>query len=286
MGCMMSADEILPPIRFCWAGSTSVPAGSTYGPYTTDRWEFIWCLEGSAEVESGDDRFTFTVGSAQLTPPGVCNSYRWTKEARSSYGYAIFTLDADPGWVRFRPGLAGDIVPHLLDHVLWLDSVRPAGWDAASTAALGYAIVAFATGHSATQLDRDLEMPDALIRSLAALRDRWDDASDTPLALDDLARAAGVSREHLSRLYQRYTGMGPMAAIRTLRLARASELLSHTNLGVAEIARAVGFANEFHFSRAFRALAGQSPSSFRRDPDARVDLSVALRRLNTQLPPI
>lgn len=283
---MNSVETSNPAIRFDWAGSTSVPAGSTYGPYTTARWEFIWCLEGSAEVESDSERFTFATGSQQLTPPGVRNFYRWTRRSRSSYGYAIFSLDGDPGWPRFRPGRSDDIVPRLLDHVLWLDSVRPQGSQAAATAALDYALTAYASGNSATQLDRDLEMPEALIRSMATLRERWDDAADAPLSLDDLAKAAGVSREHLSRLYQRYTGMGPMAAIRTLRLARAAGLLSHTNLGIAEIARAVGFTSEFHFSRAFRALAGQSPTAFRRDPDARIDLPVSLRRLSTQLPPV
>lgn len=281
---MSSAHAWLPPVKFDWAGSTTVPAASTYGPYTTVRWEFIWVLEGSAEVTSGGETFTLSVGSTQLTPPGIRNLYRWGPRSGCNYGYAIFTLDEAPSLPRFRNGRAGDIVPRLLDHVLWLDALHPDGWRAAATTALAYAMCAFATGNSATQLDRDLGVPEAILRSLAAVREAWDEAGDNPLTLDDLAKAAGVSREHLSRLYQRYTGMGPMAAIRTLRLARAAELLSHTNLGVAEVARAVGFANEFHFSRAFRALAGQSPTGFRRDPDARVDLSVALRRLRTQLP--
>jgi AraC-like DNA-binding protein len=273
-----------PVVDFAWAGSTHVPARSTYGPYTTARWEFIWGLEGSAEVRSGDQHFVFGVGSVQLTPPGIENHYRWTGGGRSSYGYAIFTGDPHPEWPRFRDGRTDDIVPQLLDHVLWLDTVRPEGWRESATGALSYALHAFVTGHAATQIDPSLDLPDAITRSLAAVRRAWDRDPQRALSLSDLAEAAGVSREHLARTYRRYTGSGPMTAIRTLRIARSAELLSHTNLSVAGVARATGFVSEFHFSRTFRATTGYSPSAFRRDADARFDLPIALRRLATQLP--
>jgi AraC-like DNA-binding protein len=274
-----------PVVDFEWAGSTHVPPRSTYGPYTTARWEFIWGLEGSAEVLSGEERFIFGVGSIQLTPPGVENHYLWSAAGRSSYGYAIFTGALQPEWPRFREGRPDDIVPRLLDHILWLDTLRPEGWRQSAAGALSYALHAFVTGHTATRIGPDLDLPDAITRSLAAVRRAWDQDPPRALSLNDLAMAAGVSREHLARVYRRYTGSGPMTAIRTLRIARSAELLSHTNQSVTEVAHATGFTSEFHFSRTFRARTGYSPTSFRRNPDARFDLPIALRRLATQLPP-
>ena len=49
-----------------------------------------------------------------------------------------------------------------------------------------------------------------------------------------------------------------------LRLAEARRLLSATELAVGEIAEATGFANQFHFSRAFRRASGMTPSAYRR----------------------
>ncbi|GAA4425873.1 hypothetical protein GCM10023169_24020 [Georgenia halophila] len=118
-----------------------------------------------------------------------------------------------------------------------------------------------------------------IIRSLGAVRSRWQSEGPSQLSLSELAAAAGVTGEYLCRVYGRHVGMGPVSAIRTLRLYRAAELLSSTNLGVAEIANALGFANEFHFSRSFRVLTGWAPSAFRRDPDARLELTVELRQL-------
>lgn len=280
---MNAVPDVLPRLDFAWAGSTRVPPGSSYGPYTTAYWEFIWGMDGSARVLSGDDSFVFGARSLQLTPPGVRNFYEWHPTVSSSYGYAIFTMADSPEWPRFRAARSDDLVPELLDHVLWLDSTHPAGWREAAALVMAYAVHAFVTGDSLTRLGRDRELPEAITRSLAVVRERWDAHGLSAVPLEDLATAAGVSREHLSRVYAKYTGMGPVSAMRTLRLSRAAELLSHTNLGIAEIARIVGFPNEFHFSRAFRALSGQSPSSFRRDPDSRLELPVALQRLGTQL---
>lgn len=280
---MNGALDALPSLEFAWAGSARVPAGASYGPYTTARWEFIWGMEGSARVRSGDESFDFRSRSLQLSPPGVRNFYEWHPATGCRYGYAIFTMAESPRWPRFRSARGDDLVPELLDHVLWLYSAQPAGWHQAASAAVSYAVHAFVTGNSLTRLARDEELPDAISRSLGVVRDRWNAQGLSAVSLDELAAAAGVSREHLARVYAKHVGMGPVTALRALRLSRAAELLSHTNLGIAEIARIVGFPNEFHFSRSFRRLSGSSPSEFRRDADSRLELPIALQRLGAQL---
>ena len=281
---MSAADPGLPPVEFAWAGSTRVPAGSTYGPYTTAYWEFIWCMAGSAQVRSGDQEFEFSTGGLQLTPPGVRNYYQWHPVSGTRYGYAIFTMaHQDPHWPRYRSPQTDDIISPLLDHVLWLDSVHPDGWHASATTALAYAIRAFVTGAAATSLAPDHQLPELIARSLDAVRQQHDGDGMSQPALSELAAAAGVTREYLCRVYARHLGMGPVAAIRTLRLHRAAELLTSTNLGVGEIAAHLGFTSEFQFSRSFRALAGQSPSAYRKAADAHLELPVRLRQLGRHL---
>ena len=281
----MSQDGVeLPALDFCWAGSTRVPAGSSYGPYTTVYWEFIWCMDGAAQVDSGGQRFQFDVGSLQLTPPGVRNYYEWHATTGTMYGYAIFTAPENHvEWPRFRTGQSESVVQPLLDHVLWLDSVRPPDWKASATTALGYAIHAFVAGASGTRLAFDYQLPEVIADSLEEVRKRWAAEGVCQLSLKELAAAAGVTEEYLCRVYSRYLGMGPVSAIRTLRLHWAADLLASTNLSITDIAGHLGFSSAFHFSRSFRHLTGQTPSRFRRYPEPRLNLSVELRQADRYL---
>ncbi|MBT3139549.1 GlxA family transcriptional regulator [Phaeobacter gallaeciensis] len=87
---------------------------------------------------------------------------------------------------------------------------------------------------------------------------------ETPLTNTDLCDRLGISRRQLERLFKRYLGQGPMAYYLDLRISRAFTFLNETNMTVAEISIATGFANTSHLSRQFRAKYGDSPHSYRK----------------------
>ncbi|GJG85919.1 AraC family transcriptional regulator [Gemmatimonadetes bacterium T265] len=85
-----------------------------------------------------------------------------------------------------------------------------------------------------------------------------------PLTLDRLAAEAGVSKFHFARLFRARTGAPPHAFLVELRVGAARRLLATTDLDVAEVAAACGFARPTHFATAFARRAGVSPTAFRR----------------------
>ena len=87
-----------------------------------------------------------------------------------------------------------------------------------------------------------------------------------PLAVTELARAAGLSVSHFSREFRRELGMGPKQYALKARLAHARRLLLGGEGNIGEVAQASGFASLAHFSTAFRAAFGTSPSAFRHAP--------------------
>lgn len=87
--------------------------------------------------------------------------------------------------------------------------------------------------------------------------------ADPVLRLGDVASAAGLSPAHLCRLFRQERGESPMQLLGRLRLERAAELLTRTQLDIGEIAYAVGFGDRLYFSRAFHRFAGCSPSGYR-----------------------
>jgi len=83
------------------------------------------------------------------------------------------------------------------------------------------------------------------------------------LSLQDLANAAGVSRQHLLKLFRHRRGISPTHYLYERRLSAAAEQLIHTGRSIKEIAGHSGFTNEFHFSRKFKKAYGKSPRDWR-----------------------
>jgi len=84
------------------------------------------------------------------------------------------------------------------------------------------------------------------------------------LALEELARAAGVSVPHFCRLFQQHMGAAPLEHFRSIKVRLARELLTSTTARIKEIARRLGYDNLAHFTRLFVKDAGVSPREFRR----------------------
>lgn len=90
---------------------------------------------------------------------------------------------------------------------------------------------------------------------------------DGDLSLEALARVACSSPFHFHRQFRAFTGMGVARFIRLLRLRRAAlRLAFNPTRPITDIALESGFENPESFSRAFRQMHGQSPSSFRQSP--------------------
>ncbi|WP_435857039.1 AraC family transcriptional regulator [Streptomyces toyocaensis] len=78
-----------------------------------------------------------------------------------------------------------------------------------------------------------------------------------------LAAQAGVSRALFAKRFTRLMGRPPLSYLTECRMDEAEVLLSDTDLGIAQIARSVGYADAFGFSAAFKRHKGLSPSTFR-----------------------
>lgn len=84
-----------------------------------------------------------------------------------------------------------------------------------------------------------------------------------PTTLGNLAVASGYSAQHLNRLFNRVLGVTPIKLLTRMRMDAAGEALRGTGLTVAAVAESVGYADPYHFSRAFSGHFGQSPSAYR-----------------------
>jgi len=95
-------------------------------------------------------------------------------------------------------------------------------------------------------------------------RDLADARYFEPLGVDDLARAAGLSRAHFSSEFRRAFGESPHAYLVTRRLERAAAMLRTTDRSVAEICANVGLRSVGSFTTSFRRTYGMPPTAYRK----------------------
>jgi AraC-like DNA-binding protein len=82
----------------------------------------------------------------------------------------------------------------------------------------------------------------------------------------ELARKAALSRSAFFERFRSAVGLPPMEYLLAWRMALAKELLHRQELGLAEIAKRVGYGSASAFSSAFSRYVGQSPSRYGRHP--------------------
>jgi AraC-like DNA-binding protein len=101
-------------------------------------------------------------------------------------------------------------------------------------------------------------------RHLLRAKDLADGRYFDQLTVDELARAAGLSRAHFSREFRRVFGESPHAYLLGRRLERAAALLRQTDRPIAEICFAVGLRSIGSFTTSFTRAFGLSPTAYRR----------------------
>ncbi|AXQ27518.1 AraC family transcriptional regulator [Solimonas sp. K1W22B-7] len=84
------------------------------------------------------------------------------------------------------------------------------------------------------------------------------------IGLEDLARAACMSRFHFARQFRGSTACSPMEYLLYLRLETAAGLLAAGERPIGDIALAAGFCDQSHFCRTFRRCTGLTPKEYAR----------------------
>lgn len=87
---------------------------------------------------------------------------------------------------------------------------------------------------------------------------------DQPISLAELSAAAGLSRMHFAAQFKAAAGMSPHMYVLQCRVHAAKRLLLEPERSIREVALAVGFKSETHFTNVFRRLVGEAPGRWRK----------------------
>ena len=109
------------------------------------------------------------------------------------------------------------------------------------------------------QLSRNQTHVDMISRARLRIRE----ALESSLSIHQVAEEMGVSYSNFRKLFKEYTGISPAIYQQDLRLQRAKELLSTTDMSIKEIAYRLDFESPDYFSAKFKVKTGRRPSELR-----------------------
>ena len=109
------------------------------------------------------------------------------------------------------------------------------------------------------QLGRNQAHVDMISRARLRIRE----ALESDLTIQQVAQDLGVSYSNFRKLFKEHTGMSPAIYQQDLRLQRAKELLTTTDLTIKEIAYRLNFESPDYFSYKFKAQTGRRPTELR-----------------------
>jgi AraC-like DNA-binding protein len=100
-------------------------------------------------------------------------------------------------------------------------------------------------------------------------KDHADKRYADKLDVDDMAKAAGLSKAHFSREFKAAFGESPHVYLLTRRLERAAALLRMTDRSIADVCHSVGLQSLGSFTTSFTRMFGEPPAAYRaRHPPA------------------
>jgi AraC family transcriptional activator of pobA len=264
----------LPAVRFLALHEEDAAAPFRWERHQHREFELILLERGPYRARIGDDGVRLEAGDALVVAPGDWHEDEIGRGAR----YAALNLSLGepglPGPAAFAPGgraglrLAAGAAAGLAGILAGLRR------DAAESGPLAAAALDAATGEVFWRCLRAL--PEGALQPpfvegdpfALRLRQLFQAHLRQPADVARLAAEAGMSTRSFDRACRTALGLPPAKALLHHRLEVAAGLLRGTSTYVQRIAAELGFANPFHFSRAFKRRYGQAPAGYRDAPPA------------------
>jgi len=241
--------------------------GGVCGPRTQPDYQLVVIHSGSLDLRLDGRKIAVDAGHAILLSPNRREHFLFSREVETRHSWCAVSPNAVPVKMRrlFRsitePAPFGSHLATLLKLGKTASSNSPGNEPLEDSYFLGLGLALLSGFAFQVQTGRKIRNPAE--EALARLDDFVSREYASPLKLADLSAAAGVSRQHLMKLFRERDWPTPTQYLYEKRLETALDWLSHTGLSIEEIALRCGFANAFHFSRKFRHAYGKSPRAWR-----------------------
>ncbi|WP_081411085.1 AraC family transcriptional regulator [Desulfotruncus alcoholivorax] len=256
-------------IKILIAILSKMDAGVTYQPHTHPFYQLNHIVRGSYQFTVGGRTFKAGAGDTILIPANCVHTFTQTgSEAGyyfevkfSSFSKGLMEMCSDVGILVQNDDFSGKLLKEILDEK---NNSTPKSEKIMITYL--YAILfklTKKTRHEKTTSSKYIEVSaySAPVRdTIRFLEDNYKER----LSLDDIVAHASLKKSHLSSLFKKETSVTIFECLMIIRVRKAVELLSYTDLPLAQISKETGFVNITHFNRVFAKHVFIPPGQFRK----------------------
>ena len=248
----------------------------SYGPHKRGHYLFHYVITGSGTLYANETSYHITAGHGFLIVPGQTTTY--VADAADPWEYTWIELDG----LRVNESLS--LAGISGDQPLYTPQNREAGLRLQEQMLY---IVNHPQDSPVRQIGQAFLFLDQLVQSSAAprrqsprrLRDFYmkealsfiEQNFQRDVSIEEIAAFCGLNRSYFSKLFRDTMGESPQAFLLHYRMARAAQMLKETALPIGTISSMVSYANQLHFSRAFKSVYGVAPRTYRQTHFIRKD---------------
>ncbi len=227
--------------------------------------QILYCTKGSGNLILEGNKYTIKPYMAFYLPAGCPHEY-WTDEAVWDIHWVVpsgFAVNELLGHFGLKTPLVFELgdTRTLEHHFRKLHDALMGDRIFGNYRAAGFLYDFLIEFYRLTsQVNTDVTAHSAVIRTMDYINAHHTEE----ITMEQLCDCAGVSKQHLCRLFQSTLHSRPMEYIAKRRIQVAKELLSNTNTSVEIIAEETGFCTSSYFCKLFKRYEGMTPTQFRK----------------------
>lgn len=260
----MNANE--PRVEVLWLAESGYHENSSLQEHThTDYFQVYYILEGSGTFLVNHAPVKFDGGMFFFLMPGVSHGIESVNVKEpdtvriAEIKFAVLDPDFSDLLSKLPVACRGTKLLEDLFYQTFLESIQRDMYYENVVASMFtiwlYQVMRFQKNHNQ---NRSKPKPPTLIKRYL------DQHYAEEFSLDILSQATGYSKNYLCRIFCENTGTTIASYLNEIRVGHAADMLTHTDLDVAEIGRRCGYNSVHYFIKTFKKLNGVPPGVYRK----------------------
>lgn len=259
-------------VYITWAGHRFCDASHNVGPRVMDSYKLVFCVNGKGFIEYDNEKAVpVSQGDLMVVFPKQRHHYYanpddpWELMWVCINGKLCEDILSDIGITKEQHIIHNALTPAILRTLHTIINSLGFTEDFLRLAATGHLFVLFSylmqiTSKQSKMLDQYRQNA-AVFKAVRFIEENYHLNFDVSM----LCQHVNYSRSYLSRIFKAETNMTIPEYTNNVRIRHAKALLADTKIPLREVATSVGISDPFYFSKIFKTIAGQSPSSYRNE---------------------
>ena len=256
-------------ISVLWVAESNWVTGGGINPHEHDYYHMFIMRSGKLEFRVGDQFYQPEHGDAILALPGITHGLANHSESIGRV-YEIKFTTRSSGLKNLLTGLPSLLPSSAFADALVQELVAEGGRREVSTPTFVsdylLSLINFYGRHYGTMTSHEASTIDTTGYSAVSVEivKYLEENYAREIPLQEIADAVGFNKNYICSVFKRDSGMTIGNCQTAIRIRKAAEMISFSDLNLAQVASATGFINLSHFNRIFKKVVGIPPGQYRR----------------------